>query len=939
MNPSKIDVDPRILGQLLAAQSVHSIFSSRQKMGEFVCRAVEGVPGVASAAACLSGAERLRLGGEPVPECADCDVPEGDVDHDPGYPCRLSSRAGIQIFPLRTQDRHFGFLLLKLEERERYAPYEPFVGNLANSLAVDIERQWQKERLKAANIELQRHGELLEELVRERTTELQLGLEREHHLNAVLRSIRNVNQLIVREKDRERLLQQTCGILAETRGLRCVWIVCLGADARVEAMAEAGIGPAFVGLRSQLERGKLPECCRRALTSEGPVVLANPVVNCAACPMPPQYRGTAGMAAALRYGGKSYGVLVVALPAELADDAGELSLVGEVASDIAFALYGIELERQHKRAEETLRESEEKHRLVVDNASEAIVVLQDGTLRLVNPALVAVLGFSEQELKSAPFPSFVHPDDRAMVVERQQKRVRGEAVPARYEFRLLTKDGNARWVEANEVGLEWEGRPATLGLVSDITERKRAEHALDLKNQILVSVSDYSQTIAFAPPEQLFATIVTRLKEITGAAEVLINDYDEERAELVLRQSTLSEEANTWVRKQLGGKLAGFKTPVSQDKYDEIVSSAVGRVGSLHEVTFGAIPKQAGQIMERMLGFGWFVGLALKRDERLVGTIMIAGKKGSLQPENEELLAYASVTANMLARRRAELALVQSEVRLREAQKLAHVGVWDWTIDNDSVAWTEELYLIAGLDPMLAAPTYSKHFTMYTLESRMALKTAVERAIETGKHYQLELELIRPDGDIREVKASGAAKYDDKGLVTGLYGTVQDITERKRAEEALRLKNFVFDASMAANSVADLNGVITEANEAFVRVWGYPGKDEVVGKPLPHFINDPNEAVAIVAALDNTGRWEGDYSAKKKDGSTFIAHGLATTVKDEQGKVIGYQSAVLDVTEQREGEKALERHRDHLEQLVAGRTADLKRSEERFRTVADFTYG
>jgi len=131
-------------------------------MGDFVCRAVEGVPGVASAAACLPGAERPRLGGEPVPQCADCDVHEGDIDHDPSHPCRLSNRAGFHIFPLKTQDRHFGFLLLKLEERERYAPYEPFVSNMANSLAVNIDRQWQKERLEAANVELEATNKELE---------------------------------------------------------------------------------------------------------------------------------------------------------------------------------------------------------------------------------------------------------------------------------------------------------------------------------------------------------------------------------------------------------------------------------------------------------------------------------------------------------------------------------------------------------------------------------------------------------------------------------------------------------------------------------------------------------------------------------------------------------------------------------------------------------
>jgi len=116
-----------------------------------------------------------------------------------------------------------------------------------------------------------------------------------------------------------------------------------------------------------------------------------------------------------------------------------------------------------------------------------------------------------------------------------------------------------------------------------------------------------------------------------------------------------------------------------------------------------------------------------------------------------------------------------------------------------------------------------------------------------------------------------------------------------------------------------MSGNITEANDAFLRVWGYPTKKEVIGKPLPHFINDQSEAIAIITALNNTGQWEGDFIAKRKCGSTFIAHGLATTVKDENGTVIGYQSAVLDFTQQREAEKAI------------------IESEERFRAIFENT--
>ncbi len=133
---------------------------------------------------------------------------------------------------------------------------------------------------------------------------------------------------------------------------------------------------------------------------------------------------------------------------------------------------------ERKRAEEALRESEEKYRLLSENAGDAILVAQEGKMRFVNPKAREYLGYSEQELTSRPFLEFIHPEDREMVMDRHLKRLRGEQVPQVYPFRIVSKGGKVRWVEIHAVVIAWQGAPATLNFLRDITDRKGAEEAL-----------------------------------------------------------------------------------------------------------------------------------------------------------------------------------------------------------------------------------------------------------------------------------------------------------------------------------------------------------------------------------------------------------------------------------------------------------------------------
>ena len=130
---------------------------------------------------------------------------------------------------------------------------------------------------------------------------------------------------------------------------------------------------------------------------------------------------------------------------------------------------------KRKQTEGELRESEERYRLLVENAGDVIAIVQDGYFRFINQKATELLGYSLEELMPRPFWEIIHPEDREKVLESYSKRLRGEETPAVYSFRAVDKEGNVKWAEMNAVNIFHEGKPAVLCFVRDMTERKRIE--------------------------------------------------------------------------------------------------------------------------------------------------------------------------------------------------------------------------------------------------------------------------------------------------------------------------------------------------------------------------------------------------------------------------------------------------------------------------------
>jgi two-component system, cell cycle sensor histidine kinase and response regulator CckA len=146
-----------------------------------------------------------------------------------------------------------------------------------------------------------------------------------------------------------------------------------------------------------------------------------------------------------------------------------------IAEEIVGRVWSFRDVTERRRAEESMRNSEEKYRLLIQNSNDAIFIAQDGVIKFPNVKTEKLLGYSASELITMPFVTHIQPEDREMVVENHKRRLSGQDLPSTYAFRARNKPGEELWMEINAVRILWEGRPATLNFARDITEEKKLE--------------------------------------------------------------------------------------------------------------------------------------------------------------------------------------------------------------------------------------------------------------------------------------------------------------------------------------------------------------------------------------------------------------------------------------------------------------------------------
>ena len=517
-----------------------------------------------------------------------------------------------------------------------------------------------------------------------------------------------------------------------------------------------------------------------------------------------------------------------------------------------------------KKSEEALRESEEKYRDLVQNANSIILKWDtSGKITFFNEYAQRFFGYTEDEILGKPVVGTIVPATESGS-GRDLQRMIGEIIknPSDYlhnENENITRDGRRVWIR-------WENRPlfdknkkfiGQLCIGSDNTERKIAETALaeseELHRKMISAIpdiivrTDLDGTITFANDNAVKLSGCKSPVEIIGTS-VLSFFAPECRA-------LAEENTRLMFERPLGPKEYVF---VTKDK-TRVTLEVNGDVLRTHEgVPYGMI-YICRDISERKRD-----AEALRQSEELYRSLVTTSPDGIAMIDGNGILTYASPRALEM-------------FGLSDPNEATGTHVTDW----------------------IAEPDCNK--------AMQCFRELMERPVLSSHIYRM----VKKDGSCMDVEMHSATLHDEKGSVRGIISILRDITERQKAEEALRESEEsyrrIIENMQDVFYRTDKNGILTMLSTYGVRLMGYDSADEVIGKlPASAFYADPAERDAFVVILQEKGVVSGyPLTLRDRNGKHHAATASSRIIYDKSGTMAGVEGILHDVTRMRDVENAL----------------------------------
>ncbi|MBI5570847.1 MAG: PAS domain S-box protein [Desulfomonile tiedjei] len=536
------------------------------------------------------------------------------------------------------------------------------------------------------------------------------------------------------------------------------------------------------------------------------------------------------------------------------------------------------------------REAEDTYRFVVENASETICITQDGVLRFVNRYGMQLVGYSAAELLSKPFVELVHPDDIEDVTRLYLARIREEHVQPGQRFRIIDSTGNVKWVESFSASMIWEGRPAVLSLIRDVTAQVQAEELLRQAR------------------DQLDQRVEKRTAQLREINEMLMLEIaDREQAECALRESEASYRHLFEHSRDAIHITAQDGSFVDTNRsFHELSGYGPEEIKAVNARDLWLHPNQRSEWKAKLEREGSVSNYAWQlrrkdgqiRDCLLSSTVRLA-ENGSIQ--------YQSISRDVTEQKRAEEVLRQSEEKYRLIFEYSPLGVFHFDSTGTITACNDNFVGIIG-------SSREKLIGLNTIRdlNDKPMIAAIEAALSGGMGHYEDYYASVTARKRTPVKCEFGPIVSRDGSVVGGIGIIEDITERKRAEEELRRSEEKYREMLGTITdgyhEADLKGNITLVNDSLCELMGYT-REELKGMNFRQVMDELN-AARIREAYGEVFRTgipnpEFTYEMMRKDGATRYVSISISLARDNAGQPAGFRGILKDVTDRKRLEEQL----------------------------------